>query len=269
MHDGRACPGCGGELEPAGSPTGARAVCSRCGTCRERGGTGVEVDSLACPGCPRRGTCEARPSWLAEELTRRAALSDGTRVVVRPLLAGDRHELAAAFAELSAHSRRLRFLGAGTELEPDDLEYLTSIDYHDHFALVALLADGPWPRGIGVARYVRDPDEPTAAEVAVTVSDAYQRRGLGTMLTRLLADVAVANGIRTLVHFVLWENTTAIELLTEQGARVLPAEPGIARIELDLPDTSDELADPYLHRILHTFADDLREVLARFRAVAS
>jgi hypothetical protein len=53
------------------------------------------VDTLACPGCQRRGTCEERPTWLAEALTRHELLADGTRVLLRPLLHGDRFELAA------------------------------------------------------------------------------------------------------------------------------------------------------------------------------
>jgi ribosomal protein S18 acetylase RimI-like enzyme len=202
-------------------------------------------------------------------MTHRHVLDDGIAVLVRPLLHGDRFELATAYAGLSARSRRFRFFAAADELEADELEYLTNIDYHDHFAFAAFVVDGPWPRGIGVARYVRDPADPAAAEVAVTVADAYQCRGLGTLLTRLLADVAVANGIRSFVNYVLWENTAAIALLTEQGARVTPSEPGIARIELDLPESSSDLSDPYLHRLLRTFADDLRDVVARFQTAVS
>ncbi|MGH9085390.1 MAG: GNAT family N-acetyltransferase [Acidimicrobiales bacterium] len=202
-------------------------------------------------------------------MTHRYVLDDGGAVLIRPLLHGDRFELATAYAGLSAHSRRLRFFAAADELEPEDLEYLTNIDYHDHFAFAAFAVDGPWPRGIGVGRYIRDTADPTAAEIAVTVTDAYQCRGLGTLLTRLLADVAVTNGIRTFVNYVLWENTTAIALLTEQGARVTPSEPGIARIELDLPDSSAELSDSYVHRLLRTFADALRDALARFQATVS
>jgi RimJ/RimL family protein N-acetyltransferase len=196
-------------------------------------------------------------------MTSRHVLADGTAVVIRPLLHSDRFELAAAYTGLSAHSRRLRFFAAPDELEPDDLEYLTSIDYHSHFAFAAFLVDGPWPRGIGVARYVRDPAEPTAAEVAVTVTDAYQHRGLGTLLMRRLTETAITNGVHTFVSYVLWENTAAIALLTEQGARALPSEPGVARIELDLPNRRAALADSYLHHILRTFADAVRDVIGR------
>jgi hypothetical protein len=55
------------------------------------------------------------------------------------------------------------------------------------------------------------------------------------LLTQLLADVAASNGVRTFVSYVLWENADALALLRAEGARIGAAEPGIARIEIDLP----------------------------------
>jgi RimJ/RimL family protein N-acetyltransferase len=198
-------------------------------------------------------------------MSRHHLLADGTPVLLRPLLPGDRFELAAAYADLSLQARRLRFFAPADELPDSDLAYLTRIDYHDHFAWAALLERGPWPRGIGVGRYIRDRLDPTAAEVAVTVVEAYQHRGLGTLLTRSLADVAVANGIRTFVSYVLWDNDVVVDGLQGQGARVTAAEPGDARIELDLPAPPTELGDPYVHRVLRTFAEGLREFVARIQ----
>lgn len=254
MDDGRTCPACGSEMQPAGSPPSRRAVCGHCGRCWEDGGRGAEVDTLGCPGCPRRGLCEACPTWLVDELTRRYVLADGEELAIRPLLHGDRFELAAGFSDLSLRSRHLRFFDAPDELDADDLEYLTNIDYRDHYACAALLPGRPVPNGIGVGRYVREADDPTVAEVAVTVLDDHQRRGVGTLLTRALAEVAAGNRIRTFVSYVLWDNVPAIEMLAESGARVTPAEPGIARVELDIPARVDELSDSYLHRVIAGFA---------------
>jgi len=255
----RACRACGStDLQPAGSPPGGRAVCPQCGRCWEDGGDGAEVDSLACPGCARRGTCESCPTWLAESMTRRHVLADGEQILIRPLLYGDRFELAAGFTDLSLRSRQFRFFSPPDELDADELEYLTNLDYRDHFACAATLVGGAVPKGIGVGRYVREDEDPAVAEVAVTVLDDYQRRGVGTLLTRTLADVAVGNGIRSFVSYVRWENAAAIELMTDEGARVSPAEPGIARVEIGLPARVDELPDPYVHRILAGFAARVR-----------
>ncbi|MFP3900379.1 MAG: N-acetyltransferase family protein [Acidimicrobiia bacterium] len=259
MDDGRTCQACGSpDLQPAGWPPGWRAVCAHCGRCWQDGGDGAEVDTIACPGCARRGTCESCATWLAESLTRHHVLPDGGEVVIRPLLYGDRFELAARFGDLSVRSRRFRFLRTPDELDTDDIEYLTNIDYRDHFACVAILPTTPAPTGIGVARYIREQDDPAVAEVAVTVVDEHQRRGVGTLLLRTLSEVAAENGIRTFVSYVLWQNTSAIDLLTGEGARVVPAEPGVARIEIDLPARAAELTDGSLHRIIAGFAARVR-----------
>jgi hypothetical protein len=56
-----------------------------------------------------------------------------------------------------------------------ELRYLTSIDHHNHEALVAMsLFDG---RGLEVARYVRSAEDPRVAEVAVTVVDERTAEG--------------------------------------------------------------------------------------------
>ncbi len=250
MTDASGCRACGStDLQPAGPPT-RRAVCGHCGCCWEGRGDGPGVDVIACPGCARRGTCEARPTWLSESLTQRHVLEDGGEVLIRPLVFGDRFELAAGFTELSLRSRQLRFFQAPHALGSDELEYLTNIDYQNHFAFVALLLGGPGPKGIGVGRYLRDPSDPTIAEVAVTVMDDHQRRGVGTLLTRALGEVAAKRGIHTFVSYVQWGNDLAVESLAREGARVLPDEPGIARIEIDVPVALADVADSLVRRIL-------------------
>jgi ribosomal protein S18 acetylase RimI-like enzyme len=199
-------------------------------------------------------------------MSRREVLSDGQPVLIRPLLYGDRFELAAGFTELSPRSRRHRFFNAPEELDEADLEYLTNLDYRDHFACVAVLEDPPVPKGVGVARYVREDDHPTVAEVAVTVLDAYQHRGIGTLLTRTLGQVAAHNGIRSFVNYVQWENAAAIELLTDTESRITPAEPGIARIEIDLPPRVTEVPDSHLHRVIRAYAARARELGHLFEA---
>jgi hypothetical protein len=98
MGDGRNCPACrSDDLQAPVPPPVRRAVCGHCGRCWEVGGRGAEVDTLTCPGCSRRGTCEACPTPLAESLTRRHLLGDGEEVEIRPLRYGDRFELATAF----------------------------------------------------------------------------------------------------------------------------------------------------------------------------
>ena len=142
-------------------------------------------------GAARRSPRRWRPAWLRPGPSRllghwpRSAvtgrpvvLRDGSTVLIRQVHSADAPLLADGFARLSARSRQLRSLTPKQELSPAELRYFTDVDHHDHEALGALdHADG---RGVGIARYVRDADDPQAAEIAVTIIDDWQGRGLGT-----------------------------------------------------------------------------------------
>jgi hypothetical protein len=106
--------------------------------------------------------------------SRRVVLRDGSKVLIRPVRRADAPLLADGFARLSDRSRRLRFLGRKDHLSAAELRYFTDVDHHDHEALGAVAhASGG---GVGIARYIRDRDDPHAAEIAVTILDDWQAR---------------------------------------------------------------------------------------------
>jgi RimJ/RimL family protein N-acetyltransferase len=165
----------------------------------------------------------------------RVTLRDGAVVVVRQVRPGDAALLADGFARLSEESRRLRFLSAKERLTAAELRYFTEVDHHDHEALGAL--DETDGRGLGVARYIRHPDDPQAAEVAVTVVDEWQRRGLGTELLTRLIDRAREEGVRRFTALVSADNDATIGLLQGVGAdvRAVSREPGVVEYEITSP----------------------------------
>ena len=118
-------------------------------------------------------------------------LPDGTRILLRPIEAGDKARLSVALGRLSQETIRRRFLAAKPRFSSGELRYLTEVDGHNHIALVAVLADDPETL-VGVARCVRLPEHPETAEFAIVVADAFQGRGLGTLLARELATPARA-----------------------------------------------------------------------------
>jgi GNAT superfamily N-acetyltransferase len=185
-------------------------------------------------------------------------LNDGTRVLVRPLRPNDRGELARGYAALSEEARRTRFFSAPPELSEADLDYLTKLDLYDHFAWAAFALDDPGTPGVGVARYVRDQERDDVAEAAVTVLDSYQQRGLGTLLLLLLAERAQQNGITTFVSYVLWDNKALLDGLAAAGARIEPAEAGVARVEVDLPDPDTGGIKDAVRSALHALAETAR-----------
>jgi RimJ/RimL family protein N-acetyltransferase len=143
-------------------------------------------------------------------------LRDGSRILIRPVRSTDASLIAEGFARLSERSRRMRFLGKKDELTPAELHYYANVDHHDHEALGALdPADG---RLAGVARYVRDADDPQAAEIALTIADDWQGRGLGTELLARLSDRAREEGIRRFTAVMASENVPMGMLLRSVGA---------------------------------------------------
>lgn len=149
------------------------------------------------------------------------SLEDGTIFEVRPVTPDDKNLLASGFERMSERSRYLRFLGPMPTLSRRQLAYLSELDHHDHVA-VGLL-DGSEPVAIG--RWVRFEDEPADADVAITVVDEYQRRGVGRVVIQVLALVARHRGVRWLHFDVLAENDAMLKLLDRLGAVRTPSGP--------------------------------------------
>ena len=80
-------------------------------------------------------------------------------------------------------------------------------------ALVAEHPSAPVRRLIAVARFVRLAEDPHAAEVAITVADDWQARGLGSMLSEQLASEARRLGIRRFTATMAADNLPAHRLM--------------------------------------------------------
>ncbi len=193
-------------------------------------------------------------SEFVEHLAFTAELKDGTPVRVRPIAPKDKRRLAEGWKGLSSRSRYLRFMQARTTLSESDLAYLTEIDYNNHFAWGAETLDAPDPPGVGIARYVRDPNEPTVAEAALAVVDDRQRQGLGRILLQALIDAARENGIERFRAYVSSSNEQVIESLTAIGATRSDAGDGTVKLELPLP--TRPLRKSAMYEALRTVAID-------------
>jgi len=159
----------------------------------------------------------------ADALPEVATLRDGSRIRVARVTPADAPMLEEAFARLSEESRRLRFLAPKPTLTRSELEYLTQVDGHDHEALGAI--DPATGTGVGIGRWVRDQENPARAEVAVTVADEWQRRGMGTLLLELLSDRARQEGITTFTALVSADNVSMQRLLKRLEAPVQKVRP--------------------------------------------
>jgi RimJ/RimL family protein N-acetyltransferase len=177
-----------------------------------------------------------RPRTAADG--RQVVLRDGSQVLIRQVQSADAPLLADGFGRLSAESRWMRFITAKKELSPAELRYFTGLDHHDHEALGVLgHGDG---RGVGIARYVRYPGDPHAAEIAVTIVDDWQRRGLGTELLAQLSDRAPPGGVHRFTALVAADNVAVAGLLRNVCASLVRRGSGILEYEIALVPSEEQ-----------------------------
>jgi GNAT superfamily N-acetyltransferase len=173
-----------------------------------------------------RHTCETMPLAVSPDAARFIELADGSEITIRPIRAADRSRELAFLRGLSRESRYQRLLSS-RNLLPGELSRLVVIDRSREQALVATtVADDGSDAQIGVARYVHDGE---AAEIAIVVADAFQRRGLGEALLSALIEEACADGIPTLYGIALFTNRGMLRLAQKLGFRLVH-QPGDATL---------------------------------------
>ena len=162
-------------------------------------------------------------------------LSDGTLGLIWPLLDTDRDLMRRGFTELSPESRQQRFLTSPPELSDAMLRSLVDeVDGVDHVALLLTVLPERGPaRPVGVARLVRYPGEPSVADVAVTVVDPWQGRGVGSaLMTELLHRRPLGvTGLRTTVAA---DNRASLALLSRHGRMTTHRDgPGVLTVQIE------------------------------------
>ncbi|QYX55372.1 GNAT family N-acetyltransferase [Roseovarius sp. SCSIO 43702] len=166
-------------------------------------------------------------------------LKNGETVLVREVGPGDRDLLEAGFEHLSKQSRFFRFLAPHNELTQQELDRFSAPNDFDHVAIGALTQSAPAPEPVGIARYIRIPDTPARAEVAVTIVDSHQRIGLGSLLLGTLAKLASRNGVSEFLAVVHKDNTAMLALFDALGGRRTRID-GEMNYTISLPDDPED-----------------------------
>ena len=164
---------------------------------------------------------------------RTVTLRDGARVTLRPIAPEDKPLIAASFERLGEESRYRRFFTSKKELSAAELDYLVDVDHRDHEAIIAV--DRLSGEAVGVARYVRSNDDAEVAELAVTVIDDWQGRGLGRALLTRLTDRARQEGMRRFSAVVLGQNREALGLFNSFGDVRREYDAGMVELVIELP----------------------------------
>jgi acetyl coenzyme A synthetase (ADP forming)-like protein len=161
-------------------------------------------------------------------------LTDGGTVRIRPVRPDDEARLLGLYERLSDESLYLRFFSPVPAPTAAQLERLTKVDYDEHMALVAQLGDDI----VAMARY--DRTGPDTAEIAFTVQDDQQGRGLGTILLEHLAVVARSNGVTTFMADTLPSNSRMLNVFTDAGWKAHRTfVDGTVRVRIPIEPTTD------------------------------
>jgi RimJ/RimL family protein N-acetyltransferase len=168
-------------------------------------------------------------TFCAEE-----SLRDGTRVTIRAARPDDRERIAKAFAGLDRESIYTRFFSYKTELREAELAQIDAMDFVRDVLLVVTVARDGDEIIVASARYIA-PGRAPVAEVAFTVEEDYQGRGLASRLLRHLIAIACHSGIERFEADVLAGNKAMLAVFERSGLPVRQQrEGGVVHLELVL-----------------------------------
>jgi CRP-like cAMP-binding protein len=175
-------------------------------------------------------------------------MRDGTQLYLRPVLPGDNERTTNDLVEFSSETLYRRFQTPRTPTMAL-MRYLFEVDYVHHFVWV--MTDGFDGPVVADARFVRDERDPTVAEVAFIVADAYQGKGIGTFLMGALAVAADYHGVQRFSARVLSENYPMRAILDEFGAHWHREDLGVVTTVIDVPQPPNPPFSPQLTKQIH------------------
>jgi protein lysine acetyltransferase len=161
-------------------------------------------------------------------------LRDGSQLMLRPVLPGDTERTVHGHIHFSSETLYRRFMSA-RQPTPALMHYLSEVDYVDHFVWV--VTDGTDP--VADARFVRDDRDSTVAEIAFTVADDYQGRGIGTFLIGALSIAARLNGVERFSARMLSDNVPMRTIMDRYGAVWQREDVGVITTVIDVPRGRD------------------------------
>ncbi|MBR0832274.1 GNAT family N-acetyltransferase [Bradyrhizobium manausense] len=162
-----------------------------------------------------------------------AVLKDGTPVEIRALRPGDEADMLAAIDRTGPSSLQSRFFVMKRHFSEKERAFFMDVDFNNHVALAAWVEEQGCPAIVGGGRYVVT--DRGRAEMAFVVVDAWQGRGIGTLLLRHLIDIARVHGMRELSAEVLSDNASMRKVFAKYGFGPARSEdPRTVRLVLDL-----------------------------------
>jgi len=169
--------------------------------------------------------------YPGQQYTRTVQLKDGSSMLLRPVRPEDEPAMEQMLQNVSSDSLYMRFFGSVPKMSHTWMVRFTHIDYDREIAIVA---ETPDKKALaGVVRIIEDAWRETA-EYAILIADAYHGKGLGSILTDYILDIARQRKIKKIVASVLAANTPMIHMFERRGFTFDRSGVDVYEVELDI-----------------------------------
>jgi acyl-CoA hydrolase/GNAT superfamily N-acetyltransferase len=139
---------------------------------------------------------------------------EGQQVTVRPAKPVDERRIQEHFYNLDKDDVTARFFHEKTSFVKEEVEGVSQIDYIKDLTVVAIVGEFGFGRVVGIGEYLIDLAT-NIAEIAFSISKDYQKKGLGKILLKKLAEAARANDISGLIAYTSPHNRGMIKLFKQ------------------------------------------------------
>jgi acetyltransferase len=193
----------------------------------------VVLDRAAIGRPPGRAYAHLALRPYPEEYVREASLKDGARLTLRPIRPEDEPRWLGLLASCSRETiySRFRYL-FDFRSHHAAVRYCFN-DYDREIAIVCETMEDGVRAIVGVGRLVADPDH-ESVEYAILVSDAWQNRGLGGVLTDYCMAIAAGWGLKRVVAVTTADNVRMLALFEERGFTIRPGDEGLVQVDREL-----------------------------------
>lgn len=155
-----------------------------------------------------------------EDLETRRTLKDGEEIFFRSVKISDEPLLKEFFYSLSQQTMFRRFVSTRRDMPHERLQEFVVINYAEEVSIQAVILKDAKEEIVGLGRYYLD-EKTHTAEVAFTVKDAFQNRGVGSELLEYLTYLAKKRGLIGFEAELLKENKTMLHVFTKANFQLV------------------------------------------------
>jgi acyl-CoA hydrolase/GNAT superfamily N-acetyltransferase len=155
-----------------------------------------------------------------EDLETRRTLKDGEEIFFRSVKISDEPLLKEFFYSLSQQTMFRRFVSTRRDMPHERLQEFVIINYAEEVSIQAVILKDAKEEIVGLGRYYLD-EKTHTAEVAFTVKDAFQNRGVGSELLEYLTYLAKKRGLIGFEAELLKENKPMLHVFTKANFQLV------------------------------------------------